>query len=412
MKILIVDDDPLVLTLLQRVIISQFGFEVVSASNGLEGMEQLDKNNVDMILLDISMPVMDGVEMLESIRYNGKYYKLPVVIMSAIEEKGVIMNLLKLGITEYLLKPLVVDKLKDRLDFIFKKVTLQIMTENEQHDKRTKEPFLFINSDENYTMQVLEEIRKDYNILVAKNGVEGINLYNKNKTRVVFICEGLNLINERLVAKKIKEAAGKNQIKIIFCTTKLHSDEVELRLFDVLFKKNYNPSSTLVEFKKIIKDDFQKEDEVINEVARIVKSDTLLITNQAISLMTGKLIIPQKELPADRYSYIINTELVDKDKNFILNIAIQTNTVSYNKFNTFVKENFPNFSGTTNIPIYDMLFTVAGRIKALLEHSGMLVGRSICEVKPKIKGTTLFEFPFTVFGDDIFKISVNIEKDL
>ena len=78
-SILIVDDDPSVLDMLHDAL-DLWGFDVFLAKNGREGLNVLARQKVDGILLDMDMPVMDGLTMLDELRWLG--YPMPVVIMS------------------------------------------------------------------------------------------------------------------------------------------------------------------------------------------------------------------------------------------------------------------------------------------------------------------------------------------
>ncbi len=81
-KILIVEDDPAIIDV-YSIALGQEGFKVIKASNGQEGLEQAEAEKPDLILLDILMPVMDGLEMLKRLREtekNGK--KIPVMILT------------------------------------------------------------------------------------------------------------------------------------------------------------------------------------------------------------------------------------------------------------------------------------------------------------------------------------------
>ena len=78
-SILVVDDDPSVLEMLHDAL-DLWGFDVFLAKNGREGLQVLANQKVDGILLDMDMPVMDGLTMLDELRWLG--YPTPVVIMS------------------------------------------------------------------------------------------------------------------------------------------------------------------------------------------------------------------------------------------------------------------------------------------------------------------------------------------
>ncbi|NTW26841.1 MAG: response regulator [Candidatus Moranbacteria bacterium] len=86
-KIILAVDDDADLLELNVIALSAKGFEVLEAGNGKEAMEWLDRkgDEIELILLDIVMPIMDGFEVLEKIQKSEKYRKIPVIVASNLE---------------------------------------------------------------------------------------------------------------------------------------------------------------------------------------------------------------------------------------------------------------------------------------------------------------------------------------
>ena len=102
-KILIVEDDSFVLDIYQTKL-SQEGYTVIEAKNGVEGMKILEKEKPDLILLDIVMPYMDGIEVLKKIKENKELNKIPVILLTNLSQKEKINVGLGLGASDYLIK--------------------------------------------------------------------------------------------------------------------------------------------------------------------------------------------------------------------------------------------------------------------------------------------------------------------
>ncbi len=86
--------------------------EIWEAKNGEEGLRVLQENWVDLAMIDIHMPVMDGEEMLTRIRANDQYKSLPVIVISSESDPGKIEKMLGLGAT-FIHKPFTPEVLKD-----------------------------------------------------------------------------------------------------------------------------------------------------------------------------------------------------------------------------------------------------------------------------------------------------------
>lgn len=99
--ILIVEDD-LALNEAFSTVLSKEGFRVSSAFNGQEAIDFMLRGSVDLVLLDIIMPVMDGVEFLR--RVKGKALKIPIIVFSNLDGQNNVSEVYKLGATHYMLK--------------------------------------------------------------------------------------------------------------------------------------------------------------------------------------------------------------------------------------------------------------------------------------------------------------------
>jgi DNA-binding response OmpR family regulator len=102
-KILIVEDDAFIRDIYQ-VKFSQEGFEVDLAENGLEALKKMEENIPDIILLDIVMPYMDGMEALKIIRKNDAWKKIPIIMLTNISEKEKVTQGLNEGASGYMIK--------------------------------------------------------------------------------------------------------------------------------------------------------------------------------------------------------------------------------------------------------------------------------------------------------------------
>ncbi len=119
MKVLAIDDEPWNLEILQHYL--QDNYELLLANNGEEGLATLsEQDDIEMVLLDVSMPDMDGYEVCKKIRENSQWAQVPVVFISArgtVEER---MQGYKSGGDDYLVKPFECDELLAKLQIINK----------------------------------------------------------------------------------------------------------------------------------------------------------------------------------------------------------------------------------------------------------------------------------------------------
>ncbi len=101
-KILVVDDAEF-MRLRYRKLLSAEGFEIVEAGNGQEAVHAYEKERPDLVLMDITMPVMDGLEALKQIRALDGGAR--VVMSSALGQQRVVLSAIKEGAKDFLVKP-------------------------------------------------------------------------------------------------------------------------------------------------------------------------------------------------------------------------------------------------------------------------------------------------------------------
>ncbi len=118
LKIMLVDDEERFL-LTTKKLLSKKGYEVFTASSGAEALDKLRKQNIHVVILDVKMPGMDGMETLKEIK---KHFPLVEVIMltgHATVESAV--DGLKSGATDYLMKPAAIEELIEKSEEAFEK---------------------------------------------------------------------------------------------------------------------------------------------------------------------------------------------------------------------------------------------------------------------------------------------------
>jgi len=124
-KILIVDDE-LNMRLVLSAMLKKEGFEISSASNGREALQILQTNNIDVVITDLKMPDIDGMELLTVI--SDRYPEIPVIMITAHGTIATAVEALKKGAFDYITKPFDLDDLKN---IISKAVKTRALKESE-----------------------------------------------------------------------------------------------------------------------------------------------------------------------------------------------------------------------------------------------------------------------------------------
>ena len=117
LNVLIVDDSAAIRKILERVLRHtdfQLG-DVIEAGDGREALNKLNGGNVGLILSDINMPNMDGLEFLQQLKANDTWKTLPVIMVTTEGSQDKVMQAIQLGATGYIRKPFTADQIKEKL---------------------------------------------------------------------------------------------------------------------------------------------------------------------------------------------------------------------------------------------------------------------------------------------------------
>lgn len=173
-RILTVDDEINILELL-KYNLEKNGFQVIQATSGEEALKLLEDNEVDMLLLDLMLPGIDGLEVLKIIRAHEQWMKLPVIMLTAKTEEIDKVIGLEMGADDYLSKPFGVHELLARIKAVSRRFEGVVkVTEPINKDERIIIDHLIINKttyEVTINGHVIELSLKEFELLylLAKN---------------------------------------------------------------------------------------------------------------------------------------------------------------------------------------------------------------------------------------------------
>jgi two-component system chemotaxis response regulator CheY len=120
MKILVVDD----MSTMRRIvknIMKQLGFpNVEEAENGQDALDKLRSESFGLVISDWNMPVMTGIDLLRAIRADDKLKAIPVLMVTAEAQKENLIEAIKAGVSNYIVKPFTAEVLQEKMNKIFK----------------------------------------------------------------------------------------------------------------------------------------------------------------------------------------------------------------------------------------------------------------------------------------------------
>lgn len=184
-RILIVDDYPALVTLMRHKLI-QRGFEVLTAQNGEDALQIINKEHPDLVISDVEMPVMDGYELCKQIKTNSSLTQTPVILVTSLVTSESLLKGISAGADNYLTKPYDDDTLFTKVNDL---LNLSVIPFNEREEIE-----VFVEGKK-------YEMKADYNHLINLLVSTYKNTLAQN-TELASVKQKLNAVNDSLTHSK------------------------------------------------------------------------------------------------------------------------------------------------------------------------------------------------------------------
>lgn len=223
--VLVIDDDDINLQVAKMILEKKLPCRVITADNGLEGLEILRRQYVRVVLLDIMMPEMDGIEVLKEIRADNKLKNIPVMMLTASVAKENIQQAMKLNVKDYVRKPFMPAELISRVE---KKLVIK---------KDVQVARILIIDDNENNLRSLKRILENHfphEVLTADSGIDGLEMLGETEVNLVITSAGMRLITGfRILDFLRKEAKYKKVVGILIADEDDEETLMKIKMSDV-----------------------------------------------------------------------------------------------------------------------------------------------------------------------------------
>lgn len=174
-KVLVVDDD-IEAQKLMRAYLEDVVY-VTTVGSGRQAIEYVQDHKVDVILLDVDMPIMDGFLTLENLRKQINCVNVPVIFVTGMRDRHTVMNSMMVGSDGYLLKPVEKQVLREKV--------LQMYERGKK--KKNKKTILAIDDDMAFLKLVDSYLRDTYNVVIINSGKLALNYLMKHTPDLILL---------------------------------------------------------------------------------------------------------------------------------------------------------------------------------------------------------------------------------
>lgn len=243
MQVLVCDDDASVRFAAKRVLEDTFGCTVKECGDGVEALTALGLGRYTFMLMDVDMPGMDGRETLEEIRASEQTRNLPVIILSHERREEVISALIKLGVSDYILKPLRPQTLAAKVETLVRMLPRTAMQADQLASIQLKHdsPALIVDGNLDFRF-FFNSVMSHYGpIVMAESGAAGLAAFRRTPADLVFIGSDLGIMSPERLALKLRDLRPAG-VRIIRIADEMDPDSMS-DLYDGFVKRSFVPDT-------------------------------------------------------------------------------------------------------------------------------------------------------------------------
>lgn len=258
---LLVDDDPTTRTIIKRVLLRDYQCSVDEAENGLEALDLLERNTYSMVVLDLGMPVVDGLETLQAIRSTPKLAQLPVVVLTAEADASRVAQVVKLGISDYVTKPFTPPRLSERLARIIEQAAT---IEAEQSDAAggqrrfdTSRPILICDSDGDFRHFIQNVLGARFEFTEAESGAKALThliaMPDNERPGIILCGHETGILSGATLVKKLRALPGGSKRMLIAMVPKSARASISgSELYDGVVTRTFIPQAFVEQVDRLL----------------------------------------------------------------------------------------------------------------------------------------------------------------
>lgn len=228
-RVLVCDDEATSRYLITHVLTRHLGCEVEQCADGLDALARIENEPFDLVVLDLQIPTISGPDVLRAVRQSPARASLPVVIISSEQRADIVRDLVHLGISGYIVKPMRFAKVQETLQ----KAVYELGA-----------PALLIDGDAAYRRSFVERRGVSGSITEAQSGTDGLAKFKAAPVPVVYVGDRLGVISRKILAATLRSFVPAGQVRIVGLVDAVGDAGEDLDAFDEVMPRALTSSST------------------------------------------------------------------------------------------------------------------------------------------------------------------------
>jgi len=257
MNVLIADADAGIRQVLKRALSKTYGCDVTEAGTGLEVLDVVSQSRTDIVILDMRLPLMDGIEVAEAMRASEEFRQMPIVVLTADRDAEIISRLIQLGVSDVVLKPLRTDRFVTRFGSLVTKVTAARLKMKPTHGPPPElspgASILLVDGDAEYRALFEKTLADQFSVGSVSTAAEAIGrCISMQPPKAVFIGKDLGLVSPELLARKLRTSLGA-RVRLVAVAAKREVEAVREQDWpDSVIPRSFVAASLKTEIKKLL----------------------------------------------------------------------------------------------------------------------------------------------------------------
>jgi DNA-binding response OmpR family regulator/CheY-specific phosphatase CheX len=377
MKVLIVDDDRVSRSVLRAFLKQHTSCWVIEAGDGIEALAAVQSDTPALMFLDLGLPTLSGLEVLEALRRDATHAKLPVIVLSGTGAPAVVQQAIKLGIEDYLVKPLKPKVMERRI----LRVLEDIQTRKPAAGRSGATPatgrregakrVVVADRDANFRAFFAGLFQDTYDLAQAENGVEALRACLESPPDIVCLGEGLPLMAEELLARKIRDVLKATPPLIFLCSDR--AGATATGLYDGVLRRSLVPDTFRADFARLLEAGDDGPQAKLTRLLRgEVGAEVVIAVRQTVGVMVGEEIdLPEASTAAQTPTEVRSGVVLQlKEGDLSVRVGLGGSRVDATWFAARLLGAEPTSDQQITDAFGGLANTIGGRIVASLEPHG------------------------------------------